>query len=67
MKNRIALCNAIGMALVTLAVVCGICAIGCLGAVEWGNATILGGAIRSVLFGIATVVLGKVGYAFAVV
>jgi hypothetical protein len=55
------------MALVTLAAVCGICAIGCLGAVEWGNATIIGGAIRSVLFGIATVVLGKVGFAFAVV
>ena len=67
MKNRIALCNAIGMALVTLAVVCGICAIGCLGAVEWGNATIIGGAIRSVLFGIGAVVCGKIGFAFAVV
>ncbi len=67
MKNRIALCNAIGMALVTLAVICGICAIGCLGAVEWGNATIIGGALRSVLFGCGAVVMGKVGFAFAVV
>lgn len=67
MKNRIALCNAIGMALVTLAVVCGICAIGCLGPVEWGDATIIGGLIRSVLFGIGAVVMGLVGFAFAVV
>lgn len=67
MNKRTALINGIGMALVILSVICGICAIGCIGAVEWGNASILGGTVRCGLFGIATVVLWKIGFAFAVV
>lgn len=67
MKKRIALCNAIGMMFVMLSVICAICAVGSYGAVEWGNASLIGATVRCVLFGIATAVFGKVGFAFAVI
>ena len=63
MKNkRILALRGIGMALITLAVIFGICALGCVGGIEQGG-SILRGMAWCGLFGIGSVVCGKVGMA----
>lgn len=64
MKKRVLLINSIGMALVALAVACGIGCIGSIGAIEWGMVSITRGAVQAVACGVGTVVLGKLGIMF---
>ena len=66
MNKRVALVNGIGAMFVLAAVCCGICAIGCVGGMEWGG-DMLRGTVGCVGFGAATVVLGKIGFALAMV